>query len=46
MKSLELTKVPCVNSKYKKFYDKHGYIPKMFNPYNCSEIGGTHQLSH
>ena len=20
------------------FTKKHGYIPKMFNPYNCSEI--------
>lgn len=27
-----------VNKKYKEFYDKHGYIPKLFNPYNCYEI--------
>ena len=24
--------------KYKKFYEKYGYIPPMFNPYNCAEI--------
>ena len=24
--------------KYEEFYKKKGYIPKMFNPYNCSEI--------
>ncbi len=22
----------------KEFIDKHGYIPEMFNPYNCSEV--------
>ena len=27
-----------VNRKYEEFYDKNGYIPNMFNPYNCSEI--------
>ena len=27
-----------VNEKYQEFYRKHGYIPKMFNPYNCTEI--------
>lgn len=27
-----------VLKKYKKFIDKNGYVPKMFNPYNCSEI--------
>jgi hypothetical protein len=27
-----------VNKKYKEFYDKHHYIPEMFNPYNCVEI--------
>ncbi len=27
-----------LRDKYKEFYDKKGYIPKMFNPYNCSEI--------
>ena len=27
-----------VMSAYKKFYEKNGYIPEMFNPYNCSEI--------
>jgi site-specific DNA-cytosine methylase len=24
--------------KYDEFLTKHGYIPKMFNPYNCKEI--------
>ena len=27
-----------VLKKYKQFYDKHGYIPPIFNPYNCAEI--------
>jgi hypothetical protein len=27
-----------VNKKYAEFYKKNGYIPAMFNPYNCSEI--------
>lgn len=27
-----------VLKKYKEFYKKNGYIPKMFNPYNCTEI--------
>ena len=29
---------PYVNKKYKKFYDKNGYIPKYFNPYNTTEL--------
>lgn len=24
--------------KYNQFFEKHGYIPKYFNPYNCCEI--------
>ena len=27
-----------LRDKYEEFYNKKGYIPKMFNPYNCSEI--------
>jgi hypothetical protein len=27
-----------VFKKYKEFYKKNGYIPEMFNPYNCTEI--------
>lgn len=27
-----------VLKKYKQFYDKHGYVPLVFNPYNCAEI--------
>lgn len=34
----ELTSSNYVNKKYTEFYKKYGYIPKMFNPYNCSEI--------
>ena len=30
-----------VLKKYKQFYDKHGYIPATFNPYNCAEIKDT-----
>ena len=26
-----------VDRKYQEFYEKHGYIPKMFHPYNCNE---------
>ena len=28
-----------VLKKYKKFYKEHRYIPPLFNPYNCYEIG-------
>lgn len=27
-----------VLKKYKEYYEKHGYFPHMFNPYNCAEI--------
>ena len=27
-----------VLKKYKEFYDKHGYVPPMFNPYNRAEV--------
>lgn len=27
-----------VYEKYKEFYEKNGYIPEMFNPYNVAEI--------
>lgn len=27
-----------ISEKYKEFYDKKGYVPEMFNPYNCAEI--------
>ena len=37
-----MKRVICVSdfviSAYKEFYEKNGYIPEMFNPYNCSEI--------
>jgi hypothetical protein len=33
-----LTYSSYVNKQYEKFYQKNGYIPKMFNPYNCAEI--------
>lgn len=34
----KLTYSSYVNKKYEEFYKKHGYIPEMFNPYNCREI--------
>jgi len=27
-----------VKRKYMEFYDKHGYVPKIFVPYDCAEI--------
>jgi hypothetical protein len=27
-----------VQKKYKEFYEKNGYIPEIFNPYNLTEI--------
>lgn len=36
--SFDLTYSDYVNKKYKEFYDNNGYLPKMFNPYNCTEI--------
>lgn len=27
-----------VLNKYRKFYKEYGYIPPLFNPYNCYEI--------
>lgn len=27
-----------VERKYREFVEKNGYFPKMFNPYNTSEI--------
>jgi hypothetical protein len=29
-----------VYKKYLEFYEKYGYIPEMFNPYNTTEITG------
>lgn len=29
---------PYVNKKYKEFYDKNGYVPEYFNPYNTTEL--------
>lgn len=36
--SFDLTYSDYVNKKYKEFYDNNGYLPKMFNHYNCTEI--------
>lgn len=33
-----LTNSPFVNRHYEEFYKTNGYIPKMFNAYNCQEI--------
>lgn len=38
MNDLELTYSAYVNSKYTQFYEKCGYLPEFFNPYNCSEL--------
>lgn len=27
-----------LEKKYIEFYEKHGYIPKYFEPYNCREV--------
>ena len=35
---LDLTYSPYVNKKYTEFYDKQGYLPIIFNPYNCAEL--------
>ena len=35
---LELTYSPYVNKKYTEFYNKYGYLPIVFNPYNCTEL--------
>ena len=36
--NFEFTNSPFVNRNYEKFYKKHGYIPTVFNPYNCTEL--------
>ena len=33
-----LTTIPYINRKYKEFYEKNGYIPEIFNAYNCYEV--------
>lgn len=33
-----LTTSPYINRKYKEFYEKNGYIPEVFNAYNCCEV--------
>ena len=38
VKDREELKDSFIEEKYKEFFDKHGYIPEMFNPYNCSEV--------
>ena len=35
----DLTYSPYVNKKYTEFFDKKGYFPSIFNPYNCAELG-------
>lgn len=29
-----------VAKKYIQFADEHGYIPTLFNPYNCKDLAG------
>ena len=38
MTFLKLTNSEYVNRKYSKFYQKHGYLPKIFNPYDGKEV--------
>lgn len=38
MEDFKITNSSYINKKYEQFYNKHGYIPRMFNPYNCTEI--------
>lgn len=38
MSNIDLKDGGYVERKYKQFYEKNGYIPEMFNPYNCAEI--------
>lgn len=38
MNNLDLTYSLYVNDKYMQFYKKFGYLPKYFNPYNCTEL--------
>ena len=38
VKEGEELKDSFIEEKYKEFIDKYGYIPEMFNPYNCSEV--------
>jgi len=38
VKEREELKDNFIEKKYKEFIDKYGYIPEMFNPYNCSEV--------
>lgn len=34
----DLTTSNCVNNNYKRFFDKYGYIPKFFSPYDRKEF--------
>lgn len=36
--NLDLTHSKWVNDSYKKFFEKHGYIPKFLDVYNSSEL--------
>lgn len=33
-----------VEKKYREFYEKNGYIPKYFIPYNCKEVADYAQV--
>lgn len=37
-KEFNLTYSDYVNKKYEEFYKENGYLPRYFNPYNCSEL--------
>ena len=35
---IEKNNATWLEKKYVEFYEKHGYIPEYFEPYNCREI--------
>ena len=38
LENILLPDSPYVRRKYMEFYEKHGYIPEFFQPYNCAEV--------
>lgn len=35
-----------VAKKYMQFVEEHGYIPTVFNPYNCKDLAGGSPYRH
>jgi len=38
LENIILPDAPYLKKQYYKFYEKHGYMPKFFQPYNCAEV--------